>query len=175
MKYKSHGHCLSSKWTITPGHMGETVVWSAKMWDRALGPAMSSATRADGHWWVLHYLISLRLKKKKRKGEGGRKLRPTSSLLLMESAEAELSWIIIFFTWYTDALCVTEKPVNYKSRVKSFFAQACDLQRDSAKAFPDPASRQGGKVQRKKCSHSCVFFTVRGCDGAHAKEQVVPL
>lgn len=37
-------------------------------------------------------------KKKKRKGEGGRKLRPTSSLLLMESAEAELSWIIIFFT-----------------------------------------------------------------------------
>lgn len=129
-------------------------------------------------WWALMgvtLLISLRLKKKKRKGEGGRKLRPTSSLLLMESAEAELSWIIIFFTWYTDALCVTEKPVNYKSRVKSFFAQACDLQRDSAKAFPDPASRQGGKVQRKKCSHSCVFLTVRGCDGAHAKEQVVPL
>lgn len=96
MKYKLHRHCLSSKWTITPGHMGETVVWSAKMWDRALGPAMSSASRADGHWWVLHYLISLRLKKKKRKGEGGRKWRPTSSLLLMESAEAELSWIIIF-------------------------------------------------------------------------------
>lgn len=129
-------------------------------------------------WWALMGVTLfnlLKVKKKKRKGEGGRKLRPTSSLLLMESAEAELSWIIIFFTWYTDALCVTEKPVNYKSRVKSFFAQACDLQRDSAKAFPDPASRQGGKVQRKKCSHSCVFFTVRGCDGAHAKEQVVPL
>lgn len=130
-------------------------------------------------WWALMGVTLFNLlkvkKKKKRKGEGGRKLRPTSSLLLMESAEAELSWIIIFFTWYTDGLCVTEKPVNYKSRVKSFFAQACDLQRDSAKAFPDPASRQGGKVQRKKCSHSCVFLTVWGCDGAHAKEQVVPL
>lgn len=75
MKYKSHGHCLSSKWTITPGHMGETVVWSAKMWDRALGPAMSSATRADGHWWVLHYLISLRLKKKKKEGWGREKIK----------------------------------------------------------------------------------------------------
>lgn len=51
-------------------------------------------------WWALMGVTLfnlLKVKKKKRKGEGGRKLRPTSSLLLMESAEAELSWIIIFF------------------------------------------------------------------------------
>lgn len=174
MEYKLHRNCLYLKWTTILAHVGETVVQSAKMWDQALKPAKELCWQS---WWVLWLGVMLFNLLKKKKNIGRKKMK---TYILSAINGNNWSRIILdyYFFFYLALRCsVSLRNLSFIKAEWSHFPHRHMAHRKvltmSLLSLPLKTGR-GGKSQARNAYFS-VFLTVWVCDGAHAKEQVVPL